>query len=177
MFRRLLVSAALGALALPGFAHAYDGYSGYHSSACDDVRQGRQGAGATIGGLVGGLIGNGVAADNAKHEGAAVGALIGAVIGAGIGEDSAECSDYSQPYGYSTAGFGYEEPVARPYTPEPYAEPRYSEPRYGRYSQPEPAARECETVKQVTHLPDGREIHEPVKVCREAYYGDWDVRR
>ncbi|MEM6625925.1 MAG: hypothetical protein AAGB25_04540 [Pseudomonadota bacterium] len=39
----------------------------------------------------------------------------------------------------------------------------------------EPAAVECETVKRITRLPDGSELHEPVRACRKAYYGDWSL--
>jgi hypothetical protein len=29
---------------------------------------------------------------------------------------------------------------------------------------------------RVTTFPDGREIHEPVLVCRQAHYGDWTIQ-
>lgn len=38
------------------------------------------------------------------------------------------------------------------------------------------AARQCETVWRTVYLPDGREVREPVRACREAEYGDWHLQ-
>lgn len=199
--------SALGVAALaPAAASAQgyygSGYGGYGYSeydACDNVRGGRQAAGALVGGIIGGLIGNGVAADNASDSGTAVGAVLGAVAGGAIAGNSVECSydDHADRGGYGYAsypsqdyrshrraapyrtsgGYGYgDDRGYRPIRDEDlYGDPAYGG-GYTSSRSSSPAARECETVYRITKLPDGKEIHEPVEACREAYYGDWGVR-
>jgi hypothetical protein len=38
------------------------------------------------------------------------------------------------------------------------------------------AGRDCSQATQITRLPDGSVIRRPVEACRDAYYGDWQVR-
>jgi len=176
------------------------------NNVCDEVRSDRQAAGAVIGGLLGAALGNGVAASKNREEGTALGAVLGAAVGAGIGNDSADCAprfasrhhghqgwypaseglyggpgdyraprhthpdyrygqrgyqDYGRPdYGYGPQGIYREDP--RAYRPYGHTAP--------------PAARQCETAWQTITLPDGRELREPVRVCREATYGGWEVQ-
>ncbi len=149
------------------------------STPCAQVRSGRTATGAVIGGVVGGLLGNGVAADKNREEGTAVGAALGSVIGGSLARSSADCASSA---GYYQTGYA---PPAPAYPSQPsygYSEPSYSyeDELYGGPSAPGsssgPAAEECERVMRVTALPDGREIHEPVTVCRQAHFGDWSVQ-
>ena len=83
---------------------------------------------------------------------------------------------YGQPtYGTAPRGAAYGHPANR-HRDHAY---RTSGTTYGTTygSNPNVANRQCETTTQITVLPDGREIHEPVTVCREAYYNDWQVAR
>lgn len=177
-----------------GYAPQAAPRASYASSPCSNVRGGRTATGAVVGGLVGGLLGNGVAASKNREEGTAVGAVVGSVIGGSIGNSSTQCNDaYAQPAGYyQTSGYVYE--------PQVYGGAGASAPSYGSsygqdygqgYGQSDellgapggsestyngPAAEECERSWRVTTFPDGREVREPVYICREAYYGDWEVR-
>lgn len=171
----------------PSYSYATPAPQATYAAAtpCRQVRSGRTATGAIIGGVVGGLLGNGVAADKNRDEGTAVGAALGSVIGGSIGNQSADCAA-AAPAGYYQTGYS-PDPA---YSSGPYSgglESYPSEPSSSweneLYGGPEdsssysgPAAEECQSVMRVTALPDGREIHEPVEVCREAYYGDWDVR-
>ncbi|MGD2132102.1 MAG: glycine zipper 2TM domain-containing protein [Maricaulaceae bacterium] len=162
----------------------------YAGAGCQQVRSGRTASGAVIGGIIGGLMGNGIAADGNRDEGTAVGAVLGSVVGGSIGSSSADCASapaqvYQSTYPSAPAPYyGGGAPAQQyPYQSEPelYGGPDYEYRDYG-YEEPYedsysgPAARECERVMRVTPLPDGREIHEPVEVCREAYYGDWSTK-
>lgn len=38
------------------------------------------------------------------------------------------------------------------------------------------AGTDCSEATQVTRLPNGSEVHRPVQVCRDAHYGDWQIK-
>ena len=182
--------------ATPAPAPTYGGYTSPNTGVtyanmgvpCRQAREGRTATGAVIGGVIGGLIGNGVAADGVRGEGTAVGAVLGSTIGGSIGNSTAECGG-APATGYQQTGYTYQEYNTAPYSEsygglgsnEPYTEEyRWEDDLYGGpSSEPSysgPAAEECERVMRVTTLPDGREIHEPIEVCREAHYGEWSPR-
>jgi hypothetical protein len=103
------------------------------------------------------------------------------VAGGSIGNSTAKCAEsggYYQTGGLVGGPLGAPAPAYPSYPSEPEYYP-YEDDLYGGpgYQSSGPAAEECERVMQVTKLPDGREIHEPVTVCRQAYYGDWNVER
>jgi hypothetical protein len=176
---------------------------GERKSVCNDVRGDRQAAGAVIGGLLGAAIGNSAAADNTKSEGTALGAVLGAAIGAGVSGDSAECDDpyarhagvYGQrepndPYWRQTGAQRYPQRDIYPnrdlrggrnddwrYRSDTrgYGHDQHGQAPYRVYREDEFAGRQCETVWRTIRLPDGREIREPVRACREAIYGDWEI--
>jgi hypothetical protein len=131
-----------------------------------------------------------VAADGAREEGTAVGAVAGSLLGGSIGHSTASCAESAGYYQTGGAPY-YGGPLGS--APPAYPAPSYpSSPDYGAepsyryedelYGGPElkggsgPAAEECQRVMRVTELPDGREIHEPITVCREAHYGEWNVQ-
>lgn len=110
-------------------------------------------------------------------------------------------SDYNRNPNYGGDGYGYGSAPAGTY---PY-DPGYSSSRYGndpyyddrvRGNLPQGrsgpdlypsgsrayndssdyAGSDCSEATQVTRLPDGSEVHRPIEVCRDAYYGDWRVK-
>jgi hypothetical protein len=145
---------------------------------CSQARTGRTATGAVVGAVVGGLLGSGVSGNGAREEGTAVGAVTGALLGGSIGNSTAKCDQggYYQTGGLVGGPLGQPAPAYPSYPSQPEYYP-YEDELYGGpgYESSGPAAEECERVMQVTQLPDGREIHEPVTVCRQAYYGDWNV--
>ena len=96
------------------------------------------------------------------------------------------------PYGYAPA------PVnTYPADPGAYSPPRYADDGWYRQDSP-PRGRhrddldgrgdraykrnddygdeDCTDAVQITKLPDGTEVHRPIEVCRDTYYGDWKIR-
>lgn len=200
-FRALSVSALILAMAAPAAAQyhrphddrAYGKPTGYTEN-CQRIQRDQQVGGALIGGVLGGLAGYGLAGNpGVEEEGALLGAVVGAVAGSQFGKSGTNCNP--RVYGGNARTIAHKPPsryndYARaplgdrdlrgapapyrhaPTTTYPAPTTSYPAPTSG---QPVPAAKECEEVKRVTRLPDGREIHEPVTACREAYYGDWGV--
>ena len=198
----LTCAAATGlsatATAQQGGHYGYGYQSGYqtngynHSQNCETVRRGQGTGGALIGGVLGGLAGLGLAGnEGVEDEGAALGALVGAVAGSEFAKSRTKCSPSvygpngqisgrQSVYSASDLRGGQHEQYGQygynDYADEGYYDRHsdYREDSY--YGRERPAAKECETVMQVTKFPDGREMHEPVTVCREAFYGDWNLR-
>ena len=38
------------------------------------------------------------------------------------------------------------------------------------------AGTDCSEATHVVRLPDGSEVHRPIQVCRDAHYGDWQIK-
>lgn len=187
--KALLVLTALAAAAPGAFAQG---------RSCTEVRQNNQIGGAIVGGILGGVLGSNVAASGHKGDGTALGAVVGGMIGAGAGAN-VRCSPppHSSNYGYGPGSDYNPNPnYGGPYyDPTPYGASGYghSSGRYGDDSYPRQhggvvadrrgtynryddfAGSDCTESMQVTRLPDGSEIRRPVEVCRDAYYGEWQV--
>jgi hypothetical protein len=194
----IAVAAASAFTALPASAQA--GYYGYAPgnagpSPCAAIRKDNQVGGAILGGILGGVLGSNVAARGHRDGGTAVGAVVGGLLGSEIGRGGTNCSapgyvnDYPRGYAGDLAGG----PSYTAYPPVDYAPPpppiddyRDDYPHHdriaprGTYSynpnNDDYAGRDCDTARQTTRLPDGSVITRPVRVCRDAYYGDWRVR-
>lgn len=193
--KALLLLSAVAAMAAPAaFAQG---------RSCVEVRQNNQVGGAIVGGILGGILGSNVAASGHRHDGTAVGAVLGGMIGAGAG-GNVRCSSPPQGYnnGYG-AGSGYNPNPnygGQHYGNQPYGGSGYGDQRYGddpyldggvRHNEYGPdlypadrraynrrdefAGADCTESIQVTRLPDGSQIRRPVQVCRDAYYGEWQV--
>jgi len=134
--------------------------------------------------------------------GAVVGGMIGAGAGGNIRCESAPRPGYNYGYGpgseynpnpnyggryydpqpYDNSGYGYS---SGRYVDDPsrYGALRHEDSgsdlaRYGHRSykhNDDFAGSDCTESMQVTRLPDGSEIRRPVEVCRDAYYGEWQV--
>ena len=179
--KALLMISAVAAMAAPGaFAQ---------TRSCAEIRQNNQVGGAIVGSILGGVLGSNVAAKGHKHDGTALGAVVGGMIGAGAG-GNVRCAPPVQGYSYNPNYGG------QSYGQQAYGQPNYGYSRYeddpyldgGRryddlyrsdrsaYKSDAYAGSDCTESVQVTRLPDGSEIRRPVHVCRDAYYGDWQVR-
>lgn len=188
--KALLLVSAVAAMAAPsGFAQ---------SRSCQEVRQNNQVGGAIVGGILGGILGSNVAASGHRSDGTAVGAVLGGMIGAGAG-GNVRCgpppqgsnngygagSDYNRNpnYGgqhYGDAGYGSQRYGNDPYLDgglrhEGYNRYLYRDDRRSYMRNDDFAGADCTESIQVTRLPDGSQIRRPVEVCRDAYYGEWQV--
>ncbi len=174
-----------------------NGYTsdGYLSN-CKDVRKERQILGGVLGGVAGGLLGDNVAARGVQEEGRILGALVGAVAGSQIGRKQVDCDSVHIVQNQPRYQTGYQDGAYRYPENDPY-EPRYpqqtsevygyqgnpvdenlyggTDDRYPEDNYSDVAQRQCESVKRITYLPDGREIHEPTLACRDMQYGPWSV--
>ena len=105
-------------------SRGYDGYpSGYYDP-CARERQGRTGAGATIGALGGAVAGSQLAARGRRTEGSILGGVLGAVVGGAVGRSSSDnCRSYDSDYRYS----GYDN---RDYAYDRGYDDRYYDDRY-----------------------------------------------
>jgi hypothetical protein len=140
-----------------------------------------------------------------RHDGTAVGAVLGGLLGAGVGGGSTNCSrpaqggplppppgTYAPGYGYNDPGYGgqyepspsnqgYSSGYPDDYRDDPYYDDQSSRRVYAgdnrSYNRDDDyAGRDCSRATQITRLPDGTTIRRPVEACRDAYYGDWQVR-
>jgi len=185
----LLISAIMAIAAPASFAQ---------SRSCQEVRQNNQVGGAIVGGILGGILGSNVAASGHRSDGTAVGAVLGGMIGAGAG-GNVRCgpppqgynngygagSDYNRNpnYGgqhYGDAGYGSQRYGDDPYLDgglrhEGYSRDLYRDDRRSYMRNFEFAGADCTESIQVTRLPDGSQIRRPVEVCRDAYFGEWQV--
>lgn len=148
---------------------------------------GHRADGTTVGAVLGGLVGAGVGGSSVRCD--ALPPPAGAYA-PGYG------NQYGNGYGYQQQPYGYSRAPARAYPvdpgysdygrdegyydrdPGPYGHPSslYGD-GYGSYSRNDDyAGRDCSTATQITRLPDGTVIRRPVEACRDAYYGDWQVR-
>lgn len=191
----LLTLVSFGA-AMPAAAQTY-------GSGCNASKSANQLGGALIGSVVGGFLGSNVAARGHRDDGTAVGAVLGGVLGAGIGGSSVDCRGayplpvLPPPAGTYAPEYGYEyrrsreayDDFPRPEDPGYSNYDRYRDDAYtsyhddtyldGRRAYPGRSAyagRDCAKAMQITRLPDGRVIRRPVEACRQAYFGEWEVR-
>jgi len=86
-----------------GYDRRYDDRSNY---GCDRYRQGRTGAGATIGASIGAIAGSQLAARGRRTEGSILGGVLGAVVGGQVGRSSSTDSCSSGGYYYGDQSYG-----------------------------------------------------------------------
>ncbi len=184
---KLLLVTATAAIGMAAMTAAPASAQGFRT--CAQARANNQVGGALLGGILGGVLGSNVAAHGHRGDGTAVGAVLGGMVGSAAGRDGTSCA-----YPDGPPGPGYAGPPAYGPNPADYPPPgAYSEPRYddrphhrrsdrdlypsdtGSYND-DYAGRDCSQATQITRLPDGTEIRRPVEACRDAYYGDWQVR-
>ena len=146
---------------------------------------GHRGDGTAVGAVLGGLVGQGIGKDATRCIEPRQRDTSGYVPGT-------YNPNYNSQPGYNTYGYGAPPSGLYPYDPsdsgyrsgaygDDYPQHEYGSglyrsdrPTYSRND--DYAGSDCSQATQVTRLPDGREIHQPVEVCRDAYYGDWRVK-
>lgn len=163
---------------------------------------GHRDSGTAVGAVLGGLVGSGIGKDSVNC-GPSVRHAPGSTINpnpnyGGPGYNQYGYSDYGygSPYGQPAYGYGSAPVTSYPTSPG-YSPPRYADDDwyrddsrsrrrgqgdlYGRddrsYKRSDDyAGRDCSEAVQITKLPDGSEVHRPIEVCRDAYYGDWQIK-
>jgi len=156
--------------------------------------------GTAVGAVLGGLVGSGIGRDSVDcySQRYAPGSTINPNPNyGGPSYYQQGYTDYSYPSPYDRADLyrapsriaAY--PPAPAYDPPAYDYDRYrSDPTvrrsrqndlYGRYDRSyrpndDYAGEDCSEAVQITRLPDGSEVRRPVEVCREARFGDWQVK-
>lgn len=163
---------------------------------------GHRDGGTAVGAVLGGLVGSGIGKDSVNC-GPNVRYAPGSIINPNPNYGGPSYGQYgygdygpSSPYGQPDYSYG-----SGPVNSYP-ASPGYSPPRYGnddwnrddsspQWDRPgdlygrddraykrsgDYAGQDCSEAVQITRLPDGSEIRKPIAVCRDAYYGDWQIR-
>ncbi len=152
---------------------------------------GHRGDGTAVGAVLGGLVGQGIGKDTthcAPPRQTASG--YGYAPGSTYNPNPAYGGSRYNDYGYDPAP-----PGVYPYDAgdssyrsdgRAYGRDNSSHGRYGSDLYPSDrsayndrdgfAGSDCSEATQITRLPDGSEIHRPIEVCRDAYYGDWRVK-
>lgn len=154
---------------------------------------GHRDGGTAVGAVLGGLVGSGIGKDSVN-----CGPNIRYAPGSTINPNPNYGGPSYNQYGYGQPGYSYGPGPVNAYPASPgYSPPRYGDddwyhddPRsdgyrqddlYGRddraYKRSDDyAGQDCSEAVQITKMPDGSEIRRPIAVCRDAYYGDWQVR-
>ena len=146
---------------------------------------GHRGDGTAVGAVLGGLVGQGIGKDTTRcgqpyQPSSGFGAVPGTYnpnYGGSqyndYGYDRAPQGIYPYDAGGSAyrSGYGGNDSSYDRYRPDLYPSDRSSYNGRDQF-----AGSDCSEATQVTRLPDGSEVHRPVEVCRDAYYGDWRVR-
>lgn len=150
---------------------------------------GHRGDGTAVGAVLGGLVGQGIGKDSTRcaepprdYSGRDYSGYVPGTYN----------PNYNNGAGYGDYGYGSAPAGVYPYDPSDsaYRSGRYPDDSSQRIYRPDlyPSDRstynrdddyagsDCSEATQVTRLPDGREIHRPIEVCRDAYYGDWRVK-
>jgi Glycine zipper len=152
---------------------------------------GHRGDGTAVGAVIGGLVGQGIGKDTTRcAPPPRTVSGYGYAPGSTYNPNPAYGGSRYNDYGYDPAPAGvYPYDAGDPsyvsgdraylrdnsthnrYRSDLYASDR---PAYG--DDDDFAGSDCSEATQVTRLPDGSEIHRPIEVCRDAYYGDWRVK-
>jgi Glycine zipper 2TM domain len=154
---------------------------------------GHRDGGTAVGAVLGGLVGSGIGKDSVN-----CGPNVRYAPGSTVNPNPNYGGPSYNQYGYGQPGYAYGPGPANSYPTSPgYSPPRYgdddwyrddsrssrqmSDDLYGRddraYKRSDDyAGEDCSEAVQITKMPDGSEIRRPIAVCRDAYYGDWQVR-
>lgn len=156
---------------------------------------GHKGNGTAVGAVLGGLVGQGIGKDTthcAPQRPMASG--YGYAPGSTYNPNPAYGGSRYNDYGYNPAPAGVypydpgdssyrsgRDDYDRGYPGDNSPHDRYRSDLYpsgsGSYTgRDDYAGSDCSEATQVTRMPDGSEIHRPIEVCRDAYYGDWQVK-
>jgi hypothetical protein len=196
-----LVATIAAATAMPAAAQSY---SRNCNAAKSQSQVGGAIIGGILGGVLGSNVAASGHRGDGTAVGAVLGGLVGSGIGNGSVNCNAPSyptpsyspSPYSpQPYGYgspppnmypvdpgySTSGYGRDDDDywerGSPSRDNRYYEGRLYPDDNRSYNQNDDyAGRDCTQATQITRLPDGTVIRRPVEACRDAHYGDWQVR-
>lgn len=145
---------------------------------------GHRGDGTAVGAVLGGLVGQGIGKDTTRCAPPPQTASgYGYAPGSTYNPNPAYGGSRYNDYGYNPAPAGvypYDAGDDSRYRDDS-SHDRYRPDLYPRggsnYSDGDDfAGADCSEATQVTRLPDGSEIHRPIEVCRDAYYGDWRVK-
>jgi hypothetical protein len=154
---------------------------------------GHRDGGTAVGAVLGGIVGSGIGKDSVN-----CGPNIRYAPGSTVNPNPNYGGPGYNQYGYGQPGYGYGPGPVNSYPASPgYSPPRYGDddwyrddPRSGGYRSDDLygrddraykrsddyAGQDCSEAVQITKMPDGSEIRRPIAVCRDAYYGDWQVR-
>jgi hypothetical protein len=154
---------------------------------------GHRDGGTAVGAVLGGIVGSGIGKDSVN-----CGPNIRYAPGSTVNPNPNYGGPGYNQYGYGQPGYGYGPGPVNSYPASPgYSPPRYGDddwyrddPRAGGYRSDDLygrddraykrsddyAGQDCSEAVQITKMPDGSEIRRPIAVCRDAYYGDWQVR-
>lgn len=200
----LILAAATAAVALPASAQTYQRNCANTKNSSqlggavvgsiiggvlgnNIATNGHRADGTTVGAVLGGLVGAGVGGSSVRCDALPPPA---GTYAPGYGNQYGNGYGYQQqPYGYSPApagaypvdpgysGYGRDDDRYYDREVDPYGNSPLYRDDYGSYSRKDDyAGRDCTTATQITRLPDGTVIRRPVEACRDAHYGDWQVR-
>ncbi len=159
---------------------------------------GHRSDGSAVGAVLGGIVGSGIGKDSVNC-GPPVRYAPGSTYNPNPNYGGPAYNDYGySPSPYGNPGYGYSPVPTATYPSSPgYSPPRYaddgwypsdsgrrSHDRGGLYGPADRgntrggdyAGQDCDEAIQITKLPDGSEIRKPIAVCRDRYYGDWQIR-
>jgi hypothetical protein len=152
---------------------------------------GHRGDGTAVGAVLGGLVGQGIGKDTTRcieprQNASGYGYAPGSSYNPNPAYGGSRYNDYGYDpappgvYPYDAGDSSYRSGDSR-YDRDDSSHGRYRSDLYpsGRSAYDDTdgfAGSDCSEATQVTRLPDGSEVHRPVEVCRDAYYGDWRVK-
>jgi hypothetical protein len=202
----LILAAATAAIALPASAQTYQRNCANTKNSSqlggavvgsiiggvlgnNIASNGHRADGTTVGAVLGGLVGAGVGGSSVRCDPVPLPPPPGTYAPGYSNQYGSGYGYQQQPYGYSPApagaypvdpgysGYGHGNDGYYDRDVDPYGNSRLYGDGYGSYSRNDDyAGRDCSTATQITRLPDGTVIRRPVEACRDAYYGDWQVR-
>ena len=145
---------------------------------------GHRGDGTAVGAVLGGLVGQGIGKDTTRcapprQTVSGYGYAPGSTYNPNPAYGGSRYDDYGYdpapagvyPYDAGDRAHARDNSSHDRYRPDLYPSGTSTYKRDGEF-----AGSDCSEATQVTRLPDGSEIHRPIEVCRDAYYGDWRVK-
>ncbi len=156
---------------------------------------GHRSDGSAVGAVLGGLVGSGIGKDSVNC-GPPVRYAPGSSYNPNPNYGGPSYNDYGySPYGSPGYSYGPAPVTAYPSSPG-YSPPRYADDDWypsdtrsqrrhrddlyagagrGNTRSGDYAGQVCDEAVQITKLPDGSEVRRPIEVCRDTYFGDWQI--